>query len=198
MSRPKRLVLASASPRRRQLLADAGYIFDVVPSDVDESASPDTDPDDTARALALAKARDVAGRVGVPAVVLGADTLVACTGQIIGKPADADDARRILHTLSRTPHQVITGVALVDTADGHERVESDTSRVIMKPMSPADIDVYIASGAWQGKAGAYAVQEEGIDRFILRIDGSFSNVVGLPLELVQTLLKEFNIHSVRM
>lgn len=188
------LVLASASPRRRQLLAEAGFTFEVIASAVDEEGLIDSAaaPDRAAEALAQAKARDVADRLRRPGMVLGADTLIACEGEILGKPRDADHARQMLHRLSHTRHCVITGVALIEAPAGRTRVESAVSWITMRPMSPDDIEAYIATGAWIDKAGSYAVQE-GADKFITAIDGSYTNVVGLPMELVIRLLAEEGI-----
>ena len=187
-----RMILASASPRRKDLLTRAGYAFDVVPSDVDESAFPDTgvDPATHAEILALAKAKSVAAN-HPDRLVLGADTLVNFGGEIIGKPTDAQDADRITRKLFSAPHEVITGLALVRLADGLEIVRSDVTIVYPRVLSEEQITRHITDGAWEGKAGAYAIQEMG-DEFVDRIEGSLSNVVGLPLELLQQLLVSFS------
>ncbi len=183
-----RIVLASASPRRKELLAQAGYAFDVIPSDVDEEAFSDDDctPTRFAEVLALAKARDVAARYP-NRLVLGADTIVDCEGEIIGKPADEADAERITRKLFRRPHQVITGLALVRVSDGTEVVRSEVTTVYPRRMNERQIAAHIAGRSWEGKAGAYAIQETG-DEFVERIEGSFTNVIGLPMELLQRLL----------
>jgi len=193
------LILASASPRRRQLLTEAGYRFDVRPSQIDESAYGDAkrDPETLAIDVAVAKARDVARQITVPAVVLGADTIVACDGDVLGKASDADEARRMLFRLARTRHRVITGIALIHSPSGREILKADTAWITMRPMTEKEIEDYIASGSWIDKAGAYAVQE-GADKFIVHIDGSFTNVVGLPMELVQNMLAQMGIHPARM
>lgn len=183
-----RLILASASPRRRDLLSRAGYEFTVQPPTLDEpnhlpSGLP---PAQYAESLAYFKARSVAD-AHPHARVLGADTIVVdVQGRILGKAGTPEEAREMLHTLSHHPHEVITGVALV--GPGARRIiTADATRVFMRPMSERDIEEYIASGEWEGKAGAYAIQESA-DRFIETLDGSFSNVVGLPMELVERLL----------
>ena len=185
-----RIVLASASPRRRGLLRRAGYAFDVVVSGVDESAFTDAGhgPARHAEVLALAKARSVAER-HPDRFVLGADTLVDLDGEIIGKPADQDDAERITRKLFSKPHLVITGLALVRRADSLEIVRSDVTTVYPRTLTEEQIAQHIAGGAWEGKAGAYAIQEMG-DEFIERIDGSLTNVVGLPMELLAHLLTD--------
>ena len=186
---PLSIILASASPRRKDLLAGAGYKFTVVPPDVDESALPvsGVNPREYAERLALAKAGSVAGKF--PAcLVIGADTIVDSGGQIIGKPADAEDARRITEKLFNSPHKVITGVAIIILKDGVEIVESDVTTVYPKKMTAEQIERHIKGGSWEGKAGAYAIQETG-DEFVERIEGSLTNVMGFPMELVQRLLK---------
>ena len=182
-------ILASVSPRRKELLTKAGFRFEVIPSDVDESVY-DTDNITSAehtKQLALAKARDVAVRYP-SRLVLGADTMVDFQGQIIGKPNDADHAREITMMLFSQPHKVITGVAFVGIDDGIEVVEAETTIVYPKPLSKEQIDEHIKNVDWQGKAGAYGIQQSG-DEFVERIDGSFTNVIGLPMELVEKILR---------
>lgn len=184
------LIVASSSPRRRELLQEAGYKFKVVSPIIDE---PDEllgklSPAQQAESLSYFKARCVAD-LYPDCFVLGADTMVAVGGQVLGKPADADDARRMLGLLSSTRHAVITGVTIIGPA-GQRLIASDTTYITMKPMTPREIEEYIDSGEWVGKAGAYAIQETAHDRFILKVEGSFSNVVGLPMELVDKMLTE--------
>ena len=185
-----RIVLASASPRRRELLTQAGYTFTVVPSTVDEAtfSAAGTDPRRYAEELALAKARDVA-RQCPEALVIGADTIIDLDGEIIGKPADAADAERITRKLFSRSHRVITGLALVRLRDHTEIVCSDVTTVYPRQLTEDQIAAHIAGGSWQGKAGAYAIQETG-DVLIDHIEGSLTNVVGLPLELLQRLLDD--------
>lgn len=184
------IILASASPRRRRLLSDAGYRFEVVKPDVDESVFPTRGMTtrEYAETLALAKARSVAP-VYPNHWVIGADTIADFDGEIIGKPIDADDAERITKKLFSAPHQVITGVAIVRLCDGIERVESDVTTVYPKPMTDGQIEEHIKGGTWRGKAGAYAIQETG-DAFVERIEGSLTNVMGLPMELLKSLLTQ--------
>ena len=187
------LILASASPRRRQLLTEAGYEFTVVEPDVDESAFPTdgVDAGDYARRLALAKANSVASEYP-DSIVIGADTVVDFQGQIIGKPADAGDAERITARLFSTPHKVITGVAIVSKRNDIEIIESDTTTVYPRKMTAGQIAEHIAGGSWKDKAGAYAIQETG-DKFVERIEGSLTNVMGLPMELLESLLARLKI-----
>jgi septum formation protein len=183
-------ILASASPRRKLLLEKAGYKFEVVVSDVDESIFPTTGASVTSLShtmdLALAKAKDVA--VKYPdKLVMGSDTVVDFDGEIIGKPEDARHAEEITRMLFSAPHDVITGVALVRLSDNIEIVRAAVTKVYPKKLSDEQIAEHIKNGGWKGKAGAYGIQETG-DEFVERIEGSFTNVIGLPMELVDEML----------
>ncbi len=192
--RTSQFILASASPRRRDLLRKAGYCFEIIPSSVDESKY---DVNGIASAehtkvLALAKAKDVS--IKFPnAVVVGSDTVVDLEGEIIGKPEDADHAEEITRKLFSRPHKVITGLALVCIDKGIEIVEADTTIVYPRKLTERQIADHITNGQWEGKAGAYGIQETG-DAFVERIEGSFTNVMGLPMERTARLLGQLNIH----
>ena len=182
------LILASSSPRRRGLLAGAGYRFEIVEPPIDESDNRPggLSPIQWAEALAYFKARCV--REHRPdRCVLAADTLVCVGEQVLGKPADGAEARRMLRTLSGTRHSVITGVALLGCVS-RRLIASDTTYVTMRALTGREVDQYVQSGEWIGKAGAYAIQETA-DRFVENIEGSFSNVVGLPMELVGRMVR---------
>jgi len=183
-----KIILASQSPRRKQLLAEAGYQFTVHPADINESAfeSDGAVPRIYAERLALAKAENVAGKFP-DCIVIGADTIVDCDGQIIGKPVDAADAEQITRKLFARPHKVITAIAIVHLAGGIKLLETDTTTVYPKKMTDRQIAEHIAGRSWQDKAGAYAIQQQG-DEFIERIDGSLTNVMGLPMELLERML----------
>jgi septum formation protein len=181
-----RLILASASPRRSELLRAAGFDFQVVPADVDERPLPGESPDTYVRRVALDKALAVAACLP-DAVVLAADTCVVVDDAILGKPADEADAASMLAMLSGRPHDVLTGVAVIGPAG--TRVESADSRVVFAPLSAGEIAWYVASGEPSDKAGAYAIQGLA-SRFVERVEGSYSNVVGLPVALVYRLLRE--------
>ena len=187
--RRSQFILASASPRRRDLLRKAGYCFEVVPSDVDESQFHEdgVGSETLATVLALAKAREVAGRFP-NALVIGADTVVDLDGEVIGKPADAAHAEALTRRLFSKPHRVITGLALVCVEKGVELVEADTTVVYPRKLSEEQIAWHIDSGNWAGKAGAYGIQETG-DAFVEQIEGSLTNVMGLPMERVGQLLE---------
>ena len=154
--------------------------------EVDESVAPGTTPQAAARQVAQRKAVAVAAK-RPDALVLGADTVVAAGGGIIGKPADRGDAIAILSRLSGSRHAVITGVCLIDGAEGLRAADTVTTWVTMRPMTRQEIEAYVDSGEAYGKAGAYAIQETA-DRYVERVEGSFSNVVGLPMERVRELL----------
>ncbi|MHC4173346.1 MAG: Maf family protein [Planctomycetota bacterium] len=190
---PVSVILASASPRRRQLLTEAGYKFRVVQPDVDESAFPaeGLGACEYAERLALAKAKNVAEK-HLDCLVIGADTVADFKGRIIGKPADAKEAEQITKKLFSGPHKVITAVAIIRLSNGTELSESESTTVYPKKLNAEQIREHIKSKSWQGKAGAYAIKEKG-DEFIERIDGSLTNVMGLPMELLESLLTELNI-----
>lgn len=179
-----RLVLASASPRRLDLLVRVGLAPEVAPVDVDERLLPGEAPEAAARRLAVLKAETArAGLDGGPALVLAADTVVALDGESLGKPADETEARQMLARLSGRTHEVHTGFAVVAEggAAAGQRVESVvTTRVRVKPLAPEEIDGYVATGEPFGKAGAYAIQEAGAF-MIEAVEGSVTNVIGLPL-----------------
>jgi len=182
------IVLASASPRRKKLLAEAGYKFTVSVPKINESAFPaeGVNPCEYAKRLALAKAKNVAAKFP-DCLVIGADTVVDFNGEIIGKPADSKEAEQIVRKLFSAPHKVITAVAIVRESCGTEIVESDTTTVYPKKLTDEQIAEHIKGESWRDKAGAYAIAENG-DEFIERIEGSLTNVMGLPMELLQSVL----------
>ena len=193
--RTSQFILASASPRRRDLLRKAGYCFEIVPSGVDESKYNVNGicSEEHTKILALAKANDIAATFP-NAVVMGSDTVVDLDGEIIGKPDDVTHAEEIIRKLFSRPHKVITGLAMVCIEKTIEIVEADTTVVYPRRLTEAQIAEHIINGQWQGKAGAYGIQETG-DEFVERIDGSFTNVMGLPMELVKVVLGKLGIHS---
>jgi septum formation protein len=181
-----KLILASASPRRRELLAQAGYEFEVIPANIPEEHRPGEDPTTFVTRLALEKAQAVFKTLEQKALtedflVLGADTAVVIEEEILGKPASKDDAARMLRLLSGRTHRVITGVCLL-TSNATE-VVAETTSVMMNAIPEAELEAYIATGEPMDKAGAYAIQGYAA-RWIPRIEGCYFNVVGLPLALV--------------
>lgn len=186
-----RLTLVSKSPQRADLLRRAGYAFDIVSPAYHEPehCPPSLTPARFAQALAYYKAASVADRLA-DRLLLGADTLVVADGQLFGKPADRDDARRMLRILTRTPQQVITGVALLAPERNWRVIADEVTHVCMRPIDDEELERYLDSGGWRDKAGAYGIQA-GADAFVERIDGSFSNVIGLPMELLARLIEQF-------
>lgn len=179
------LILASASPRRAELLRNAGLEFRVVPADVPEELSPREDPVAYVERLACSKAQTIAARFSGD-TVLGADTTVVIEGHILEKPRDLEDARRMLRQLGGRTHEVTTGICVVDS--GKSVVEHETTLVRMDVISDAEIERYVASGEPMDKAGAYAIQ--GIaSRWASRIEGCYFNVVGLPVPRVYRILR---------
>ena len=180
-----RIVLASQSPRRAALLAMAGIAFDVDPADVDETAHDGERPEPYVRRIARAKADAVAAR-HPGRVVLAADTTVVLDDAILAKPADRADAARMLRALAGREHEVLTGVAIARDGCVEDHVES--TRVTVSAMTDREISAYIDSGEADDKAGAYGIQGRAAC-FIPRIQGSYSNVVGLPVEVVYRMLR---------
>jgi septum formation protein len=185
------LVLASASPRRAHILRSLGVVFRTRPADVDESLFPGEEPWDAAERLARAKAGAVAASETLP--VLGADTLVVREGTVLGKPSSPEDAGRMLRVLSGTTHEVVTGVCLV--VNGRARSGRDRTAVTFAPLSDREIAWYVATGEPLDKAGAYHVDGRGA-LFIERLQGSSSNVAGLPVALLYRLARESGLDLV--
>ncbi len=186
MTSDNSIVLASASPRRAELLDSAGITFTVVSGDIDETPLPDEDPVAHVLRLAEGKAREVASRAE-GRFFIGADTIVLCDREIMGKPGSADDARRMLARLSGRAHQVITGYAIIDKKALRHVSRHVSTDVVFKTLTDREIDAYVLTGCPMDKAGAYAIQG-GAAYMVERIDGSYTNVVGLPLcEVIETL-----------
>jgi septum formation protein len=179
------LVLASASPRRQELLRNAGLAFEVQPANIPERVVPGEDAKKCAERLAREKALAVALQRPQDSV-LGADTIVAVDGQLLGKPADPADAARMLRILSGRDHEVITGVCLV--VKGQSFIASETTRVTVDRITEQEIADYVSTGEPMDKAGAYAIQGMA-SRWIPRIEGDYSNVVGLPVALVYRMIR---------
>ena len=190
---PATLTLASASPRRRQLLQALGMHFQVQPSSVPEEPEPSELPIDLVRRLALAKARAVAAGVS-EGLVIGADSVVVHQGDILGKPATVEEARGMLARLRANTHQVFSGVAVVDAATGKHRLASETTPVLMREYSDSEVEDYIASGSPMDKAGAYGVQDADFHP-ASSVQGCYSNVVGLPLCTLLDVLREMGYEA---
>lgn len=185
----RRMLLASASPRRRELLTRAGYTFDIEPSGADERRLDDERPADFVVRIAVAKAVAVSGGPEDQRLIVAADTIVVVDGEVLGKPRGSDDAVSMLRRLSGRTHEVLTGVAVVRGVD--RRTALASTRVTLVGLDDQAVGAYVATGEPMDKAGAYGVQ--GIaSRFVDRIEGSYTNVVGLPLTAVERLLKELD------
>ena len=198
-----KIVLASASPRRAELLKNIGLEFSVRPDDSEEISTPGLDPAETVKELARNKASNVAGKIrnagglgDEEVLVIGADTVVVLSGEILGKPKDEADAERTLRRLSGNRHEVYTGVSVIDTFSGREVCDHEATVVEFRDISDEEIAAYIRTGEPMDKAGAYGVQNLGA-LFVKRIEGDYFNVVGLPLcKLGMILKKEFGVRLI--
>jgi septum formation protein len=184
-----KLILASASPRREEILREAGFTFTVLSSAIDETPYEHENPHDLVQRLALAKADLVAARAVGPAIVIAADTVVVLDGHILGKPRSTHDARRMLEQLSGRTHTVLTGVALVRLPDADRRQFAESTLVHFASLSAEEISRYLATEEPHDKAGAYGVQGRA-GRYIPRVEGCYFNVVGLPLSHLVSSLHE--------
>ncbi len=184
----RKIILASKSPRRSELLKKAGLEFSVVPSSYDEEMHLDLQPEALAGHLALKKAEDVAA-ANPGAIVIGADTIVVTESEVLGQPADEASARTMLEKLSGRSHRVITGFAVLCLETGAKEVESVSTKVYFRPLGDAEIDAYIKTGEPMDKAGAYAIQG-GAAAFVEKTEGDYYNVVGLPVSALLESLKK--------
>jgi septum formation protein len=180
-----KLILASASPRRAEIMRSAGFVFETIPAGVDETRKGGEAPADYVRRLADSKARTAAKKIAgsevtKTTIVIGADTVVVLEGEILGKPCGKTEARAMLHRLAGRSHEVHTGMALLRLPDGAARILEEVTLVDFAPMTEREIDDYVATGEPAGKAGGYAIQGFG-GRFVRRVSGSYFNVMGLPV-----------------
>src|SRR3989304_6108226 len=188
----KAIILASASPRRKELLEQIGLSFMVEPSNYQESMSLELEPHELAKSLSLEKARLVA-RNHRNALVIAADTFIVFEGKILGKPRTETKAKEMLRTMSGKPHSVITGFTIIDTDSNKTVSRSVETRVHLRKLGSDEIDAYVRSKEPLDKAGAYAIQGLG-SVIVERIEGDYSNVIGLPLSALTESLKEFGVH----
>lgn len=186
-----KLVLASASPRRQELMEMLGFNFTIVPSKIDEEKYNDLDPVEMVKELARAKAEDVAALVE-DTVVIGSDTIVVLDDKVLGKPSDQPEARDMLRRLQNRRHSVYTGIAVWDTFSGQVVVDYDKTDVFMSSITDDDILEYVKTGEPMDKAGAYGIQGVG-GIFVEKINGSYFTVMGLPIHKLVKVLKEFDI-----
>ena len=188
------LILASGSPRRYELMREHGYDVTVVlpPLPEPKHLEAHLSPAQLAEALSYFKASSVSATLD-RGVILGGDTVVSLGDRVFGKPVDRDDARAIIMSLAGTTHNVITGVTLLDAQSHARLIRHDSTAVTMKLLTDKEVEAYLGTGAWAGKAGAYGIQDYG-DAFVTSLNGSFTNVVGFPMELVSRMLAEWGIH----
>ena len=192
MNNKRKIVLASQSPRRRELLAGLISDFEIITDNSEEVAEPDLLPEEVVKKLAMQKASNVSAKADDNAIIIAADTVVFIDGVILGKPADEDEARAMLRKLSGREHHVCTGIAVIDNKTGKSVSDIQRTAVSFKPLSDGEIDRYIATKEPMDKAGAYGIQELGA-LFVEGIKGDYFNVVGLPVcKLAQILKREFN------
>ena len=184
-----KLILASASPRRKEILENAGFHFEIIPSDCEENVPNTLSPDMMVTELAILKATDVASKQKGDLLIVGADTLVAFGDTVMGKPKDAEDASKMLHTLSGQTHQVYTGICVIRRLDGFMVAKSEKTDITFRSLSEKEIEDYIATGEPFDKAGAYAIQGLA-NPFVSNIEGDFNNVVGFPLDTFIRILKD--------
>ncbi len=186
-----RLILASASPRRAEILRNAGFAFEIFPADVDETPRPDERAEDYVRRLAEEKARVAIKGFAhneTPVIVIAADTTVVAGGQMLGKPESREDARRMLRLMSGQTHEVLTGISVIRSSDGYAASHVEITRVSFAELSESEIEEYIASGEPFDKAGGYGIQ--GIaGKYVTRIEGCYFNVMGLPLSRLSSLVQ---------
>lgn len=187
----RKIILASASPRRKEILKKTGLAFEVDPTDYEEDMQNGVPPRKLARFLSAAKARAAAVKYR-NAIIIAADTIIACKGKIMGKPHTPAEALRMLRTLNGRSHLVITGFTVIDTATGKQISRSVSTQVYFKKLSLKELVAYVGTGEPLDKAGAYAIQELGAV-MVKKIEGDFFNVVGLPLSALTDSLKQFGI-----
>ncbi|MCX7977395.1 MAG: Maf family protein [Bdellovibrionaceae bacterium] len=190
----RKLILASESPRRRQLLEDSGFVFSVVPAHLSEIPDKKLKIDEQILAIARQKAEAVRSAIAAsltePSLILAADTEVVVDGNTLGKPKDQEDAKRMLRLLSGRPHEVKTGMVLI-SSEGDVVQHIETTKIIFRNLSPNEIDTYVATGEPLDKAGGYGIQGEA-RKFVSKVEGDFNNVIGLPIKALEIILKEKN------
>ena len=187
----KRIILASSSPRRKEILEITGLVFEVIPSNYEENMNNDIPPVELAKELSKGKAEKVAMKHD-NAIVIGADTFIALGNEVLGKPQNESDAIAMLQRLSGNSHSVITGLTIIDSSSDKTISEAVETKVYFKKLSNAEIQAYVSSGEPMGKAGSYAIQGLG-SIFIEKIEGDYFNVKGLPLSNLVEKLKKFKV-----
>lgn len=188
----KKIILASASPRRREILTNLGLDFDIIPADIEETIDPFLDPAELVKNLALQKAAHVAKQIGYPAIIIGSDTTVVIDNKILGKPANFNEAFDMLSTLSGRTHTVFTGICVIDTSENKIITDYEATEVTFKELSPEEIKDYISTGEPMDKAGSYGIQAIG-STLVVSVNGCYNNIVGLPVYKLSETLKEFGV-----
>jgi len=188
----KEIILASASPRRKELLKQLNINFEVIPSQIEENIDKENFSPEMIEKLALEKAQDVADKINYPAVIIGADTVVVIDNKILGKPEDKEEAFQMLKLLSGRTHKVISAIAVIDKSINKQITDHVVSEVTFKQLTDPEIREYIETGEPMDKAGAYAIQGIG-SKFISSISGCYSNIVGISIEKLAEMLKECQI-----
>lgn len=186
----KRIILASTSPRRKQLLAQKGIIFEAIASDYEEDMTLPLPPRELAMHLALGKAQSVAHRQK-NTIVIGADTFIVLDSEVLGKPKTIERAREMIRAMNGRSHSIITGFAIIDTDSGKTFTDTVETKVYFKTLSDEYIEEYLAVSDALDRAGAYAIQEHGGNMLIERFEGDFANAMGFPVDAVLQTLKEF-------
>jgi septum formation protein len=189
----KKLILASGSPRRKELLAQIVKEFEVIPSSYEEDMTLSKTPEELALHLSLGKAEDIAKKFP-DAIILAADTFVQVENELLGKPIDLEDAKKMLRKESGKVQKVISGVVIIDGSTRKTTQDVVVSEVYMKNLSDEEISEYVTTHQVLDKSGSYAIQEIG-EKFVEKIEGSFTNIMGLPMERVKELLIEFGIET---
>ena len=187
----RKIILASESPRRKELLKRTGLSFEVAPSDLEEDLSLNLDPHELAKHISAEKAASVAGKYP-DAVIIAADTFIVLGDTVLGKPHTGEEAKRMLGALSGREHSVITGFTILDTSSNAKHTESVETRVWFRELSDGQIEAYVRTGEPLDKAGAYAIQGQGA-ALVEKIEGDYENVVGLPLSALRESLRRFGI-----
>jgi septum formation protein len=191
----KKIILASQSPRRKWLLEQIGLEFDIIPSTFDEDIEGKKFSKKLIESLAYEKAKEVAGRTDKEALIIAADTVVIMGSEILGKPIDEADAKKMLQKLSNRTHQVITAIAIIDKYEDKTLINSTISKVKFKKLSDREIEDYIKTGEPMDKAGSYGIQAYG-SLFVEKVEGCYNNIVGLPLNLLAEMLKSFGVYLI--
>lgn len=196
MNLQQKLILASASPRRRDILRNLGLEFDIMIPNIDETMPPELNTDSAVEFLSVKKAKSIANKIDYPAIIIGSDTTVAIDGEVLGKPVDKKEAFDMLKKLSGRSHEVISGYAIVNTLENRVTSGSIISKVYFDDLSDEQIQAYISTGEPMDKAGAYAIQGYA-STFIPHIEGCYNNIVGLPTYAVCKALKENGINVLK-